>query len=98
MNSSDSPSRAALSHGEIADRARLLWLASGSPVDRDLDFWLEAERSLLAERQLPPDTAPARPARKRKVAADDIDESKLDDRLSDFGEAGRRSVTSAEPQ
>jgi hypothetical protein len=33
-------------HEEIAQRARELFEQSGYPADRDVEFWLEAERQL----------------------------------------------------
>jgi hypothetical protein len=33
-------------HDAIAQRARELFEESGSPADRDVEFWLEAERQL----------------------------------------------------
>ncbi len=41
------------SHDEIAHCARLLWLDSECPVDRDEEIWLEAERRLFASRHKP---------------------------------------------
>ncbi len=34
----------------MADRARSLWQAAGSPENRDLEFWFEAERQLRGSR------------------------------------------------
>ncbi|SED11023.1 Protein of unknown function [Bradyrhizobium erythrophlei] len=31
---------------EVRARARQLWEEAGRPADRDLDFWLQAEREL----------------------------------------------------
>ena len=36
-----------LSRHEVADRARRLWKAAGSPTGRDLEYWLRAEVELL---------------------------------------------------
>jgi hypothetical protein len=41
---SDTPS-----HDAIADRARKLWQADGSPEGQDLAFWLRAESELREE-------------------------------------------------
>jgi hypothetical protein len=40
-----------VSHDVIAVRAYELYAASGSPPDRDVEFWLEAERQLRKERE-----------------------------------------------
>ena len=32
--------------GQVSERARSLWQAAGSPDNRDLEFWFEAERQL----------------------------------------------------
>ncbi|WP_145831482.1 DUF2934 domain-containing protein [Bradyrhizobium huanghuaihaiense] len=37
--------------GEVRARAYELWEQAGRPTDRDLDFWLEAEREIEAERE-----------------------------------------------
>jgi hypothetical protein len=34
---------------QIADRARSIWIARGSPRGRDTDYWLDAERQLQQE-------------------------------------------------
>lgn len=84
-----------------AQRARELWLSRGSPDGQDLDFWLEAEREILARFAALEKTTPTKPSRPQRVrasvAADEIDEAELSDRLNDFGESGRRSPTSVEP-
>ncbi len=36
-------------HENIAQRARELFESSGCPSDRDVEFWLEAERQLREE-------------------------------------------------
>jgi len=36
------------SHDDIANRAYQLYLDSGCPEGRDLEFWLEAERQLAS--------------------------------------------------
>lgn len=41
---SDTPS-----HDAVADRARKLWQAAGSPEGQDLAFWLRAENELHEE-------------------------------------------------
>lgn len=38
-------------HDEIAECARVLWLESGRPTDRDDAIWLEAESRLITARQ-----------------------------------------------
>ena len=81
-------------HDEIAHRAHALWLARGAPAGSALDDWLAAERSLLRERQI--GTARASAGAPNRLAADEIDENKLGERLDDFGEPDRRSVTSAD--
>lgn len=35
-----------LSHDDISRRAAELWKAHGQPADRDVEFWLQAEREL----------------------------------------------------
>lgn len=40
-----------LAHAEIALRAHALYVESGCTAGRDEEFWLEAERQLLAERK-----------------------------------------------
>jgi hypothetical protein len=40
------PATAPPSHEQIAALARAIWLDRGSPVGRDLEIWLEAERQL----------------------------------------------------
>ncbi|MGX1320083.1 hypothetical protein AB7M17_003536 [Bradyrhizobium sp. USDA 377] len=37
--------------GEVRTRAYELWEQAGRPADHDLDFWLEAERQIEAERE-----------------------------------------------
>ncbi|WP_439394579.1 DUF2934 domain-containing protein [Bradyrhizobium sp. PMVTL-01] len=37
--------------GEVRARAYELWEQAGRPTDRDLDFWLEAEREIEVERE-----------------------------------------------
>lgn len=41
-----------LTHEQIAERARSLWLASGCLPGRDVQNWLEAEAQLKAELKL----------------------------------------------
>ncbi len=36
------------SHEKVTQRAQKIWQAQGSPVGRDLEIWLEAERQLSA--------------------------------------------------
>jgi hypothetical protein len=83
----------------IAQRAREIWLSRGTPANQDLDIWLEAEREILSRYQALERSqsvlSTTRP--KKSGTADEIDESKLADRLSDFGDPGRRSPTSVEP-
>lgn len=43
--------RTAPTHDEIALRARALYEQSGFAAGRDEEFWLEAERQLIAEKQ-----------------------------------------------
>ncbi len=47
---SASNSSATPDHDEIAPYACELWLEAGQPEARDAEFWLEAERRLLAAR------------------------------------------------
>lgn len=37
--------------GKVRARAYELWEQAGRPADRDLDFWLEAERQIEDERE-----------------------------------------------
>ncbi|HWA87779.1 MAG TPA: DUF2934 domain-containing protein [Opitutus sp.] len=69
---------------EIAQRAHSLWLARGSPAGSAMEDWLAAERALRRERQ------------RGAAATDEIDEDKLAERLDDFSEPDRRSITSAD--
>jgi len=82
----------------IAQRAREIWLSRGMPENQDLDIWLEAEREIVTRYDTIERTqnASATP-RKGTVAADEIDETELSERLGDFGDPGRRSATSVEP-
>ena len=83
----------------IAQRAREIWLSRGTPSNQDLDIWLEAEREILPRYQALERSQSLLPTHrpKKSAAADEIDESELADRLSDFGDPGRRSPTSVEP-
>lgn len=36
-------------HSDIAQRAHELWTENGSPHGRDAEFWLEAEKQLMAK-------------------------------------------------
>lgn len=38
-----------INENSIRERAQWLWKQAGSPEGRDLEFWLEAEQSLIAE-------------------------------------------------
>ncbi|SEQ11681.1 Protein of unknown function [Devosia sp. YR412] len=38
-----------INENSIRERAHWLWKQAGSPEGQDLEFWLEAERSLAAE-------------------------------------------------
>jgi hypothetical protein len=37
--------------GQVRERAYVLWDQAGRPSDRDLEFWLEAERQTEEERE-----------------------------------------------
>ena len=37
--------------GQVRARAYDLWEQAGRPIDRDLEFWLEAERQIEDERE-----------------------------------------------
>ena len=37
--------------GQVRARAYELWEQAGRPIDRELDFWLEAERQIEDERE-----------------------------------------------
>ena len=49
--SSSNQGKVELSHEQIAERARKLWMERGSPGGRDLEHWLEAEKQLRQEAQ-----------------------------------------------
>ncbi|MEO7598445.1 MAG: DUF2934 domain-containing protein [Opitutus sp.] len=58
---------------EIAARSTELWQIAGSPVGRDVDFWLAAESELNRDREATSaaadDGAPSEdPARKKRAA------------------------------
>ncbi|QQN63283.1 DUF2934 domain-containing protein [Bradyrhizobium diazoefficiens] len=42
--------RRMMQRGKVRARAYELWEEAGCPADRDLDFWLEAEREIEDER------------------------------------------------
>ena len=42
--------RRLMSRGQVRSRAYHLWEQAGRPAGRELDFWLEAERQIEAER------------------------------------------------
>jgi hypothetical protein len=48
------------SHEAISHRARALWEQAGSPEGRDITYWLQAEKELLAQQG--PETPSAPPA------------------------------------
>jgi hypothetical protein len=83
-------------HDAISHRAREIWRARGRPFGEDVEVWLEAERDLVARGVIPSAPPPApRSGRRAKVAADEIDERALSERLSGFGGSDSRSPTSA---
>lgn len=41
-------SKGEASHEQVCLRAYLLWEAAGKPANKDVEFWLEAERELLS--------------------------------------------------
>jgi hypothetical protein len=43
--------RCMMRRGQVRARAYELWQQAGRPTDRDLDFWLEAERQIEDERE-----------------------------------------------
>jgi hypothetical protein len=47
------------SRDEIADLARQLWERGGHQSGRDLEYWLQAERDVLARRNGPSSTRPS---------------------------------------
>ncbi|ACB73651.1 DUF2934 domain-containing protein [Opitutus terrae] len=86
-------------HDAISARAREIWRARGEPSGEDVEIWLQAERDLVASGAIPASPPPPLPrsARRTKVAADEIDERELADRLDAFGDRGARSPTSLDP-
>ncbi len=88
-------------HDAISQRARQIWHDRGCPEGQDVEIWLEAERDLVGRgvvRPAPPEPAtPRRAQRRGQVAADEIDERELADRLADFGPGADRSATSLDP-
>jgi hypothetical protein len=76
---------------EIAARARSLWDLSGRPENRDLSFWLQAERTLRQESD--GDDAD-------KIVSHDTSDllgepsGSIEERLSSFGNQGGRETTS----
>lgn len=89
------PAHSTPTRTEIADRARTLWLAQGAPTGRDLDIWLEAERQLVTERAV--DSASFRTTRRRRgewsIAADEIDETELVERMDAATEPERHHAS-----
>jgi hypothetical protein len=83
-------------HDAISGRAREIWRARGKPHGEDVEIWLEAERDLVG-RGLIPSAPPATAVggSRTRMAADEIDERELSDRLSRIGGPGSRSPTSA---
>lgn len=84
----------------VAQRAREIWLSRGMPENQDLDIWLEAEREIVDRYKVIEQGHKRTDSVKHRtssVAADEIDETQLSERLSDFGDPGRRSPTSVEP-
>lgn len=43
--------RRMMGRGQVRVRAYELWEQAGRPIDRDLEFWLEAERQIEDERE-----------------------------------------------
>ena len=43
--------RRMMRRGQVRARAYELWEQAGRPIDRDLEFWLEAERQIEDERE-----------------------------------------------
>ena len=59
-------------HDEIAALAHQIWEKNGRPAGRDVQFWLQAEQSLLSSIKAPPPAqAPAAgfPVRRQKKSA-----------------------------
>src|SRR5580698_9003493 len=51
--SSAAPAPHSVAHDIIAERAQAIWRERGSPLGRDMEIWLEAERQLYARRPAP---------------------------------------------
>jgi hypothetical protein len=89
----------ALTHDEIADRAREIWITRGSPVGQDCEIWYEAERQLAFARgsgqsPVPSNRRTEKRPRAGANAADDINDDELVERLDSVGASPRRSPTS----
>jgi hypothetical protein len=72
---------------QIAERARSIWIAHGSPGGRDLEHWLDAERQLRQE-------FASRPMRRPPSAAGkDLDEAerRLDGLIEEKPSPARRT-------
>jgi hypothetical protein len=96
MKTTDVTQSAQQYHDSISQRAREIWRERGRPLGEDVEVWLEAERDLVARGLIPSAPPPAsRSGRRTKVAADEIDERALSDRLAGFGGSDSRSPTSA---
>lgn len=98
MSTSDPLASAQAYHDAISARAREIWRDRGSPSGNDVEIWLEAERDLVQRGLIPgAPKATARSTRRVKVAADQIDQNELADRLSKVGDPGARSTTALDP-
>jgi hypothetical protein len=89
----------ALTHDEIAERAREIWITRGSPAGQDCDIWYEAERQLMSARgaggvPAPTNRGPSKTARGTKPDQTDVDDEALVERLNSVGGTPRRSPTS----
>ena len=63
-------------HAAVSQRAHHNWQQSGSPPERDVEFWLEAERQLTAG------TSKEKPSIKERITADAAAESTVEFHLS----------------
>lgn len=79
-------------HEEVSARARADWEKAGRPEGQDLAIWLEAERQLRLEVDLPDADDDARADTRRMLGEDS---GTFDERLEEIGEqGGNRSATS----
>ncbi len=89
MRTTDTAVSSRTYHDAISERAHRLWHDRGCPEGQDVEIWLDAERELVREGAIPPAPPP-----RRKLAADEIDERELSDRLNDITGSASGATTS----